>query len=102
VGSKRGAIGITYLVTPVYKTALYPIILDFPTSFPSLSESIIPSFISFDLIIRQFAKLAVPTAAKLIKKLKKSCLGPLKWVEKGVSIFLTPSPTPIDVVTAAV
>lgn len=70
-----------YLVTPVYNTAFLPMILDFPTSFPSASLREIPSFISFDRIKRQLAKLAVPTAAKLIKKLKKSCFGPLKCME---------------------
>lgn len=77
-------------------------IFDMPTSFPSLSLSMIPSLISLDLIRRQLAKLAVPTAQKLMMKLKNSCLGPLKDAEKGVKSFLTPSPTPIDVVTAAV
>jgi len=67
-----------YLVTPVYMTAFLPMIFDLPTSFPSLSRSMIPSFISFDLISKQLAKFAVPTAAKLMRKLKKSCFGPLK------------------------
>jgi len=50
----------------------------------------------------QLAKLAVPTAAKLMRKLKNKDLGPVKCAEKGDSNFQTPRATPIEVVTAAV
>lgn len=90
-----------YHVIPVWITAFVPIIFDLPTSFPSWSLNVIPSFISFDHIIKQFAKLAVPTAANEIKKLKNSCFGPVKCEANGFKTFLIPSPTPTDVVTAA-
>ena len=61
----------------------------------------IPSLISWLLIMQRFARFAPPTAKKLIRKFINNALEPLKLAEKGFKILRIPRPTPIELTTAA-
>ena len=76
-------------------------ILDFPTSFPSELFNMIPCLISFDLISIKFRQPADPTAKYEITKFRKTDQDPLNLFWNGAIAFLTPSPTKIELVTAA-